>query len=121
MRLIGGPRSLQLQTRRGRDIENQQELEYSDWQRKLKDEEIRSSFPLIVAGATLRRASSGLYNCHGMTFAGRRTAITEERVVNTILEDDGYQQIKRKDVMAGDVVLYYEAEGLSHSGVVVNC
>lgn len=62
------------------------------------------------------------YNCHGLTFAARRTVVPSREVMK-ILEDDDYFQIEFKDVVVGDVVVYFsttdgfvEAE---HSGIFV--
>lgn len=59
------------------------------------------------------------YNCHGLTFAARRTAITESASIESILKDDEYVEVDRKFVVPGDVVMYYEFGDFSHSGIVV--
>lgn len=60
------------------------------------------------------------YNCHGLTFAGRRTAIVETSVVSKILVDDSYSQISLDDVLPGDIILYYGEDGdIEHSGIVI--
>lgn len=60
------------------------------------------------------------YNCHGLTFAARRTAITESGAIQSILRDDGYQKVEWRDVIAGDTVVYLEEGDYSHSGIVTN-
>jgi hypothetical protein len=63
--------------------------------------------------------ASGVYNCHGLTFANRRTGIYEDSALNLILTEE-YQEIRnRKDVAVGDVAVYYENEGIMHSAVVI--
>jgi len=63
-----------------------------------------------------------IYNCHGMTFASRRTGIFESRVIDQILKDDKYQLINPEDVLPGDIILYIEkATGdVEHSGIVIS-
>ena len=59
------------------------------------------------------------YNCHGLTFASRRTWIWKASEVAKILRDDDYRQIQVKDVLPGDIVLYTENGDAEHSGVVI--
>ena len=116
---LDGTASIRLETRRGQSIENVQDPEYTAHQREMEERKLIALFPLEVSGSVKRRDASNIYNCHGMTFALRRTAILEERFVQQVLTDDGYREIMRKQAMPGDVVLYYNASGLSHSGIVV--
>jgi hypothetical protein len=120
MKHLDGSVSLLLQTRMENDIENRQEAEYSIHRRDMEELKMRSEFPLLVAAATLRRRPSNLYNCHGMTFAGRRTGIREQAVIKLILSDDGYSHIQPKEVLPGDIVLYFEKDEITHSGIVVS-
>ena len=46
------------------------------------------------------------YNCHGLTFAARRTEIVFSEVTK-ILEEDDYVEIDAKDVLPGDIVVYF--------------
>jgi len=71
--------------------------------------------------ATPRRAdASTAYNCHGLTFASRRTRVVEPNSVRVILADDGWQEVDIADTYAGDIVVYYGDEGdANHSGIVV--
>lgn len=62
---------------------------------------------------------SARYNCHGLTFAGRRTSIESPREVEQILFDDNYVEVPRPDVVAGDVAIYYENGSIEHSGIVM--
>jgi hypothetical protein len=76
---------------------------------------MRARFPHAVA----RSDASGIYNCHGLVFASRRTSIFPEDI-HKIPEDDGYRPIDERDVLAGDVVLYLNADGdIEHSGIVI--
>jgi len=60
------------------------------------------------------------YNCHGLTFASRRTSITESTAIQSILVDDAYVEVDWAEIAAGDVVLYLEQGDFSHSGIVLN-
>jgi len=72
-----------------------------------------------------RRAShrpinpSRKYNCHGLTFAARRTWIEEPTEIKKIIEDDEYVEVRREQVLPGDVVVYYVGGDAEHSGIVV--
>jgi hypothetical protein len=66
-----------------------------------------------------RQAMSSSYNCHGLTFASRRTEIHDPQAVRMILREDDYKQISRPDLLVGDTVIYVEQGDVSHSGIVV--
>lgn len=60
------------------------------------------------------------FNCHGLTFASRRTGIFDSAALKLILCDDGYEEVPKDQVKAGDVIMYYSADGdFEHSGLVV--
>lgn len=70
---------------------------------------------------TARGPATPYYNCHGLVFAARRTAIHEIPTVKLILKDDGYQEVPKSQVLSGDVVIYFDDEGEPiHSGVVLD-
>lgn len=61
-----------------------------------------------------------VYNCHGMTFASRRTGIYASQDVARILEEDDYQEVPANEVLVGDVIVYYGENGeANHSGLVI--
>ncbi|RXK86870.1 hypothetical protein [Filimonas effusa] len=69
--------------------------------------------------AVFKGQPTAIYNCHGMTFASKRTGIYEEAELLKILIDDNYVEIRElKDVLPGDIVLYYEDNKITHSGTV---
>lgn len=69
-----------------------------------------------------RTGTSAVYNCHGLTFACRRTRITNTESIERILSDDNWVEIEMRDVRAGDIVVYYSEEGeANHSGIIVAC
>jgi hypothetical protein len=52
-----------------------------------------------------------IYNCHGLTFASRRTAINDPVAVRKILAEDEYIRVPQGDTLPGDVVIYVSQEG----------
>lgn len=69
--------------------------------------------------AVLRRPPTGQYNCHGLTFANRRTCVLDSATIRAILEDDGYRTIRFRDVLRGDVAVFVDGGDVSHTGVVL--
>lgn len=110
--------SILIETREGHQIENYQALEISqfelnqnaDYERKWQRESV-----------IFRTESNPIYNCHGLTFASRRTGIFNPDTLNLILEDDRYTRVTRSEVMPGDIVIYVAEDGdFEHSGIVVS-
>jgi hypothetical protein len=111
-----------MQTRaEGRDLANEQFCQLSDSRttylrniaKGIKDDhpdKQRAYFRLDVSAA---------YNCHGLTFASRRTCIHDPQEVRRILNDDGYEKVLDKEVTLGDVILYVSRGDIEHSGVVI--
>jgi hypothetical protein len=116
MALMISPRTtIQLDTRRGNAVVNFQ-AQWGAANAPVRDAAYRKQY----SGAIFRLGPSPYYNCHGMTFAGRRTAIEESQQVMAVLADDDYEEIPRERVLPGDVVVYYANDGdLEHSGVVI--
>jgi hypothetical protein len=69
----------------------------------------------------VRCESTARFNCHGMTFAARRTQIDDPNTVARILTEDGYSEVKplEEPLLAGDVVVYYQDGDAQHSAIVV--
>jgi hypothetical protein len=60
------------------------------------------------------------YNCHGLTFASRRTRIWDAATLGQILVEDRYAQVSATDVLPGDAIVYFGPKNdPEHSGVVV--
>jgi hypothetical protein len=55
------------------------------------------------------------YNCHGYTFTDGDVWINDDQVQN-ILDDNGYSVTT--DPVVGDIVIYTESGGITHSGVI---
>ncbi len=111
-------RKLALETRKGGDIENFQSdfvaptpfllHQYRECIGIHRPEDTRSS-------------PTPCYNCHGLTFASRRTRIEETGEIHKILEEDKYIVIRPKDTLPGDIIIYYADDGdAEHSGIVLS-
>lgn len=56
---------------------------------------------------TNRKPACGVYNCYGMIFASRRTAIFDDDQIPMVLEEDGYRRVvDERWVRPGDLVFY---------------
>lgn len=107
--------SIHLETSKRSIIDNYQVLELSLLEHHLGKEYEEYAF------AVPRSSMSPLYNCHGMTFASRRTCIDNSVEIRKILQDDGYKQIIQKDILSGDIVLYIDSDNeIVHSATIVN-
>ncbi len=109
------PGSIPLYTRLGREIPNAQDPDPGPNQVERFRTQMRRRYPK----AQERRPPTGQYNCHGMTFANRRTGIHRPEYVAKILEDDGYKPIILGQVEPGDLVLYSDGGEIEHTGVVL--
>jgi hypothetical protein len=109
------PGSIALCTRLGREIVNAQDLD----QPPSIVQRLNSGFRTKYGLARLRRSPTGQYNCHGLTFANRRTGIHSPEEVKKVLHDDGYRQIGWAHVEVGDLATYYDAGEIAHTGIVV--
>ena len=105
-----------LQTARGTSIDNERTSEVTQWDVGT-DDDMRKKYGF---GAQQRSGIDPVYNCHGLTFAGRRTRVPDASSVRIMIDEDGYQEVDRNSVLEGDIVVYYSSEGdLEHSGIVV--
>ena len=112
---VHDPRSLELATRAGERIPNVREFPLSPTVMKTRIRQHRESHPHIVV-----RSAASVYNCAGMVFASRRTAIDID-LVRRILKEDGYRQIASEDMQMGDIVLYADqSQRVSHVGMIAS-
>lgn len=82
--------------------------------------DIARGLPRRYPNTTCRTEPSVGYNCHGMTFASRRTWIYRAASIRDILADDVYEEVQLTDVLPGDIVVYYsETADPNHSAIVV--
>lgn len=106
--------SIVVQTRKGADVENMRVHSIPRYELHMADV-YRERHHL----AEERSGPTGMYNCHGLTFASRRTQISKPVEVWKILREDDYAEVDRADVLPGDVVIYFRKSDLQHSGIVV--
>lgn len=107
--------AIRLETSKRRGIDNHQDTEISEkdlrWFRQLSQ---------LHPNAIPRTKPSPLFNCHGLTFASRRTKVLDLPNILRALEDDEWRETQMKDVLPGDIVVYFDDEGdANHSGIVV--
>ncbi|MDD5681272.1 MAG: hypothetical protein PHI59_08555 [Candidatus Omnitrophica bacterium] len=108
-----------VQTRKGNDVDNSQNMEISSYETNLL-RELENSVERKFGGERRNNAST-VYNCHGLTFASRRTGIYDIQEIHKILKEDDYDEILESDVMPGDIVVYFSENGdIEHSGIVIS-
>jgi hypothetical protein len=105
------------QTSRGNDIDNYQIFELSPSE-IAEFERIRTEYETREC-VVERAGPNPLYNCHGLSFAARRTNVEGDEWINLILADDRYRPIDRNEVKPGDIAIYYTKNEAEHSAVVV--
>ncbi|WEK35148.1 MAG: hypothetical protein P0Y53_21880 [Candidatus Pseudobacter hemicellulosilyticus] len=112
-------RSIILETSKGTRIDNYQVLEISNFERNQFIKYDKANFPMVI----FRSSPSPEYNCHGLTFASRRTNIDNSIAIRLILSEDRYCEIGIREVLPGDVVLYVNKDDkeIVHSGIVSAC
>jgi len=116
--IIGAKKKLSLQTRKGRDITNECNIEESSFFQKNTSNMYRERFSDAIHRPT---NPCSTYNCHGLTFASRRTQIWKDNDLEKILEDDGYIEVKIENVSPGDIVIYKAKDNtFIHSGIVLS-
>ncbi|MGO8761968.1 MAG: hypothetical protein ACLP2P_02765 [Desulfobaccales bacterium] len=107
-------KSIIVQTRQGNNILNEQLFTISSFE--------QNQFPeyIMYVNAKFRTKPTAIYNCHGLTFASKRTNIFDVDQLFKILEEDRYFEIASEDILPGDIILYFSPEGdIEHSGVVI--
>jgi hypothetical protein len=111
---IGDRNRIALATSKGRPIPNMR------WEARAP-EAMAEAAKLVLEGGSGRelRSLASEYNCVGMVFATRRTAIDPDKVP-MILEDDDFEEVdKPAYVVPGDIVVYERDDSISHVAVVV--
>lgn len=68
----------------------------------------------------LRKEPCGYYNCFGLVWASRRTAVYEQEQVELILNEDGYRRLKSDEQpRSGDLAVYYfNDNSIIHVGMI---
>ena len=112
----GPNRSLALQAYDGWDIPNEICLDQSAGLVRLN----RDALGLMLPAARHLGPPTGRYNCHGLVFASRRTAIPPVELsvdIDEVLIRDCYEPVAEPQV--GDVVIYRKPDNeITHSGQV---
>jgi len=111
-------KNIEVQTRLGSSIDNIQPWHYSPFEWNQLGVGVAKYEAL---GAFRVSGTCPIYNCHGLTFASRRTQVdwTPETIA-MILKEDGFEQIPDRQAQIGNVVIYYGDDGKpDHSGIVV--
>jgi hypothetical protein len=74
------------------------------------------SFPSI-----LRVNPNPKYNCHGLTFASKRTSILGDAEIFAILKEDDYREIQYENILPGDIAIYHSESGeIEHSAIIIS-
>lgn len=118
--LVGTPASgIALETSKGTPIDNEQGPELD--QHGL-DSVARRRLEITGWAEVRRRPAGAIYNCAGLIWASRRTAIYSASDYGRILDDDGYRTlVDAEQPELGDLAVYYleGTDKIVHVGVVV--
>lgn len=108
---------IELATRAGNHIENIQPRELGNLAR---NELAAFAEHARAIGGIVRSKASPAYNCHGFTFACRRTELGPDDV-DTVLHEDRYERLgEESQALPGDVLIYRANNGdIPHSAIVV--
>lgn len=113
----GGPndkKRLELATRNGWSIPNEQALEHPPERLKYVAQLWQQQRP----NAKLRSMTAA-YNCMGMVFGCRRTSIDPEHL-ERILKDDDFEKLDSvSNAERGDVAVYRKGGEVQHVGIVI--
>jgi hypothetical protein len=110
------PKGIILQTRAGHNVANSQSCEPDATIAPRYDKLRRKHFAWVS-----RKPACGVYNCFGLVWASRRTAIYEESDISLLKEDDGYRKLKiDEEPQVGDIVCYLLHPGNTlHAAIIV--
>jgi hypothetical protein len=112
-------RTLALQTRLANDISN----EFDPSPPNYRDRRVNADWVQIYPGVKPRTTQPSYgYNCHGLTFAARRTQVWLSTEVQHILDEDGYVPVEMPNALPGDIAVYYSTDEpieIEHSAIVV--
>lgn len=116
MSVLSQTSELNLHTRRENQVENVIDRRPPRAGDQLLCDDYRRDYP-----AALHRPTSATrqYNCHGLTFASRRTWIWRPSEIRKILQEDDYERVDPEGVLPGDIVVYVHKGDVEHSGIVI--
>jgi len=96
------PNSVLLSTRKRIWIRNRQYPERHPERMRVAEQYCKNRVPEPIE----TRSLSAIYNCFGLVFASRRTALEREDI-DRILDEDAYTFVARRaDVREGDIIVY---------------
>jgi hypothetical protein len=107
---------LDLDTRCENQIENEIDRRESRAGDQLLSDDYKRQYPRALHRPTLPTRK---YNCHGLTFASRRTWVAKASEIAKLLSEDNYDPVPLDSVMPGDVVVYFQNGDAEHSGVII--
>ena len=111
------PQELALQTRRGGTIRNWMDPAVPRAGIELQMKQLKKDHYRAIHRNV---GPSAQYNCHGLTFAARRTGISDPAQIHRILDHDGYEKLAlTESPEIGDIAIYVEDGDIIHSGIVV--
>jgi hypothetical protein len=118
----GPGRAISLATYLGTNIPNWIDVDSTDGAIRLATWKLRNKIQAAIAQTG---PPTGRYNCHGLTFASRRTNIPhpgmdDAGLVAQILQEDQCVQIAEIDAREGDVVLWRLGALVPHTGIVAH-
>lgn len=110
--------SLAMQTRESKDIENFFDKRPATAGEQAHVDGLINDYPNAQPRT---KVPSFHYNCHGLTFASRRSEIVPSDVVQKILTEDRYEKVDLPNVLPGDTAIYVGADGeIAHSAIVLS-
>ena len=115
------PSTIEVQARDGWNIPNGRVADPDPTAVAVTEQQIQLIFPEAIKVAP----ATGWYNCHGLTFATRRTFVPPwgtpiGNLVESILQRDGYVALGTAPPRVGDVAVYRDPQTheVSHTGYV---
>lgn len=107
---------LALATRAEQDIDNIYSLKACSAGDRLACREEAKKYPASIPRPV---GPTNAFNCHGLTFAARRTQIPNSASVAQIIKEDGYRELAPPEILPGDIAVYWKDGEIAHSGVVM--
>lgn len=108
-------KAIKLNSRKGNDISNYQEFNLDKNIALEQMNSLKRKYPSIIIRPN---TITGIYNCHGLTLASRRTGINS--IDENLLREDDFCRIDRNELLEGDIVVYLDGKGeMEHSGIVI--
>jgi hypothetical protein len=114
--ILGSSPELKLDSRLQNQIANATILDPILAGQELESDALKKQYLTAIHRPT---GCSNRYNCHGLSFASRRTRIWDSAEIAKILREDDYVKIPLTQVLPGDIAIYLQEGDVAHSGIVV--